>query len=293
MGEEALSQEQIIALGREMLEYLNDHRLPLTVTTDRVVNMAHGPMVYGLSSHALRLGAVVLDLHENGKGLESMPVIRSLYEIAMTAQWLAQSREAPAAVYNEDLRLRRLLSRDFARSASKVFQEGADKIAHLSAEALETIASGQARHFEQRCNALHPGGAHAYALYRAMSAYVHPGSQLMDQYLVPEDGEEAAAGVSLRAEPADIGHHTWLFLAVASMMWAARALDLMQRDKPHRNYLRGVARALEVPEVLKLTAAALAAEQKAEQKRRRATWKGPKLKRKAGTSDTDLPPPMR
>ena len=49
----------------------------------------------------------------------------------------------------------------------------------------------------------------------------------------------------------------------------------MRKAQRHRSYLRQVARTLEIPDVLHLTAAAQAAERKAEQARRRAAWKGP------------------
>lgn len=52
MGDETLSREQVIAIGRELLDHLNGHREPLTVTNDRVASMAHGPMVDALSAHA-------------------------------------------------------------------------------------------------------------------------------------------------------------------------------------------------------------------------------------------------
>ena len=39
---------------------------------------------------ALRTGEVVLDLYEAGKHVESLPLIRSVYESALTAMWVAK-----------------------------------------------------------------------------------------------------------------------------------------------------------------------------------------------------------
>lgn len=274
-GDEALSPDAIIAIGRDLLSTVAAHGLPLEVRTERLVNMGHAPVVFGLAQHCLRTGEVVLDLYEAGKHVESLPLIRSVYESALTAMWVAQSREAINGFFNEDVRQRRALSETFAKSTSKVFQEGAPHIAGIDLDKLDSVADDQARNFQRLCDALQPGGAHAYALYRALSAHTHPSSLLVDQYAEPDDDNpENASGIFLRREPRPLGHQTWLYLCVASMLWASRAVDVMHRDSPHRSYLRQTAHKLEVVDILQLSEAAKTAEATAEQQRRRASWKG-------------------
>jgi hypothetical protein len=284
---ESLSTQELIALGREMIQTVTESGHSLEVRTERIVNMAHAPIVHGLAQHSLLLGALVLDLHEDGKRIEAMPTVRALYEAALTAMWVSQSREAPLAFHNEDVRQRRALSDSFARSGVKAFQEGASRIAHLDADTIDTIANSQGRFFERRCTALKPGGAHAYSLYRAMSAYAHPSATLVDHYVEEHDNP---AGVRLLQDPTPLDHDAWLFMSVASMMWAARAIDLMHRDSPHRNYLRNVARRLQVAELLDLTPEALAAEQRAAKERTRATWKGKRHRVRRGIDGAGLSP---
>lgn len=276
-----LTADELIALGRELIDRVGNDTRILEVKTDRIQNMAHAPIIFGLAQHSVRLGVVILDLYEADKRLEAMPLVRSLYEGALTAQWLAQSREAVGAWFNEDVRLRRMLSKDLARSASEIFKASASEVAHLDAEDVESIAGNQARHFSRLCDALQPGGAHAYAMYRIMSSYTHPSSTLVDHYAQRADNDDA--GVVLRQEPHTIGHDAWLYISVASMMWASRALDVMHRDRPHREYLRSVARQLQVAEVLDLTPEARAAEDRAERERRRSKWKGPRRRRRRAT----------
>lgn len=283
---ELLAADELIAIGREVIETLNSDVNPLEIRSDRLVNMGHGPAVYALSQHCLRLGIVALDLHERDLQLEAMPTVRTLYEIAITTQWLAQSREAINAWFNEDVRMRRALSKTLAESASAVFREGADKVAHIDAAKLDTIAKAQGQYFEQRCRALRPGGAHAYALYRAMSWYCHPTAGLTDHYAHEAD---SPVGLVLLREPDQIGHNSWLYVAVASLVWSGRAVDIMRADSPHRDYLRGVARRLGTSDVLHLTDEALAAEREAETQRRRAAWKGPRPKRPRGRTGGPSP----
>lgn len=275
MGDgELIPTDELIRIGRDIIDTIENDDTAIEVRVDRLVNMGHAPVVYALTRHCLRLGTVVLDLHERGLRLEAMPTARSLYEIAITAQWLAQSREAINAFFNEDVRQRKALSNTMAESASAAFREGASEIAHLDKEDLETIARAQGQYFEQRCRALAPG-AYAYALYRAMSWYCHPTGLLADQYAVEADNP---AGVELRPEPDQIEHDTWLYISVAAMVWASRALDLMRKGSPNREYLRSTARALGTTDVLRLTDEARAAEEAAAKERRHATWKGPKKK---------------
>lgn len=268
-------------IGRQLLQTVSDESEPLTVKTSRVVNAAHGPVVHALAAHSLRLGEAVLDLEEKGMRFEAVPLIRSLFECAITVSWLADSREGVDAWRSDGLRKRKLLAKEMADSANKIFREGAANLPHLDEPEVETIAADQGRRFRDRCLALR-GGAEAYVYYRFMSAYSHPSIDLADQYLQLDP--EVPAGVVLRTRPEPIAP-SYLFIAVASMIWATRALDVMRQIPRHRDYLRGVARELGVPDVLRLTPEARIAEDRAEQHRRRANWKGPRRRERPSEAE--------
>lgn len=280
MPEDAtLGTGELIETGRDLLAHLGDEAESLRVKVARMVDLSHPALVFGLAQHTLRLGRVVLDLYEQGLRLEAMPLVRVAFESAITASWMADSREATHAFHNEEFRQRRNLANTMARSANEVFVEGAKEFKYLDAEDLETAANPQARNFERLCESL-VGGRSAYGIYRAMSAYTHPSVMLADHYVVAHENSEVK--VRLRNEPEQIDHDSWLYLTVASMMWAARALDVMQEDSPNRSYLRGVARRLKSRDVLRLTDEARASEAKAEQQRRRAQWRGRRPRRRTG-----------
>lgn len=68
----------------------------------------------------------------------------------------------------------------------------------------------------------------------------------------------------------------WLRLICASRVWAARAFDFHDPDRPRRNDLRRAARALRVPESLVATSAArLRSKKPPDPPRRRPTSAGP------------------
>lgn len=271
---ESFDPEGYIAIGRDLLQTIGSERRQIEVMTDRMVNQGHVPLVYALSTHTLRLGRVGLDLYEEGFALEAMPTVRSAYESALTACWLAESREAPAAIFNEDMRQRRVLGETLAKATSAVFRGEADSFTKAEVERLETTADAQARRFNELCNALRPGGTDAYVVYRVMSAFTHPSASLADEY-VTEDAS-SPLGLRLRGNPNAEPDFTWLPILVSSMVWAARAVDVMDRDHTHRSYLRSVAQQLGIAEMLELSPEARRTEQRAETERRRATWKGPR-----------------
>jgi len=205
-----------------------------------------------------------------------MPIVRAVYEGALTAQWVADSREGLPAFLNHENDQRSKLADSMAKSVSEAFRDHAPDVARRDADRLDTIASSQAKYFQQRCLALERVGHDGYAIFRAMSNYSHPSGLLVDQYVIERPDTEV--GIALRDEAEPVEHNTWLLLAVASMMWAARAVDIMDKHSPHRRYLRGIATRLGVPPELRLTPEARRAEAEAEQDRRRAQWKGAKPK---------------
>jgi len=65
------AQEVLIELGRDLIREHLAKRSALTVKRERMVNMAHAPLVASLAYHALRLGEMAIDLTESGRRLEA------------------------------------------------------------------------------------------------------------------------------------------------------------------------------------------------------------------------------
>jgi hypothetical protein len=261
----------LIDAGRELLETVQVPRRTLSARVTRLANPAQVPMVYGVSMHTLRLGSAALDLDESGKVLEAMPLVRAVFEHALTAQWLAHSAEAQAAFVNEGIRHRKNIAATMLKVPSEVFTEGVESVAHKDDEYHETSIR-RAFPFEDLCNGLRPGGPQAYLLYRILSSLVHSGPDLSDRYLIL--AEDHASGVRFRDEPEQPEDTLWLHLLIASMMWGAKALDSLEQDHPHRSYLATVARRLRVAKELKLTPEAIQRERQAQKERRQKAWKG-------------------
>jgi hypothetical protein len=273
--DDADAEAALIELGRGLIREHQSKHNPLAVKRERMVNMAHAPLVASLAYHALRLGETVIDLTERGRRLEAFPTVRATFETALTAMWLSQSREATPAFHNEHERQTRNLVENGLKAASEAMRAGAAGITARPSEEYETSANPQARSFESRCASL-TGGRDAYVVYRLMSTYAHPSMAITEHYLFESENE---AGVTLHSEPTQPTDNFWLYVTVASMIWALRAVDHMDQGHPHRSWLREAAKSLGVAATLNLTAEAKAAEVKAEQERRRASWKGPRRRR--------------
>lgn len=204
---------------------------------------------FTLCAHVHELAATVVPLLRDGKTTVATPLVRSIYESALTAHWVAQAEDGGEAYVREDLRQRKAMRETLLKTASQVFREGADTIAHLDLEVSQTPDEDAARRFQLLCDDLHPGGPDAYAWYRILSAMTHPGLLLTDAYLDEEDGK-----IILNNRPKDPATGTWFFLTVASMIWAGRAVTYMQIDaNDRRDYLRSVARQIGVESELKLS----------------------------------------
>jgi hypothetical protein len=264
-----LELSRLLELGAELSD-LGRLDGPFTSRTSPDV-LTRVPAVFATARYAVDAGKAALDLYAEGRQLVAMVLIRGAFESAITSLWLVQSREAVRGFVGEEYRQRRALSQSMALTASQVFREGATKVAHIDEEKVETIAAGQARSFEQLCLTLR-GGRDAYTHFRILSSMAHPSATLSDFYLEPAD--HSPTGCQMYMTPKDVGHDSWAFLCVASMMWAQRAIDHLDVEHSHRSRLREVARELSVPETLELTPQALAAVNQAEQQRRRAGWKG-------------------
>ncbi|TRW46416.1 DUF5677 domain-containing protein [Georgenia yuyongxinii] len=206
---------------------------------------------FTLCAHVHELATAAVPLLVEGMSTVATPLVRSIYESALTAHWVAQAEDGGEAFVREDLRQRRNMRDTLGKAASETFRKGAEGIAHLDLEVSQTPDEDAARAFQKLCEDLEPGGTDAYAWYRFLSTMTHPSTLVTDQYLDEVDGE-----LILSNRPKNPTVEVWMFLTVASMVWAGRAVTYMQRDSDdRRDYLRSVARQIGVEAELDLSQA--------------------------------------
>lgn len=278
-----MAQQEYVPPTRERLFELADELHALGRDDDRPFLSVGGPhpvakvpAVFATARHAIETGHAGVDLVRADNELVAVTLFRASLECTVTAMWLVQSSEAIRGFLNEDVRTRRALSAEMAKSLHASYRDNASRVAHIDDEMIETIAAPQARNFRQLVSSLQ-GGHEAYVHYRILSGMVHPCANLTDYYLTPN--EDSPVGVSLRFTPNDISHDAWLFLAVACMTWASRAVDHLDARHLTRSRLRAIARELGVPQTLELTPEAERAiflqEQQRRREARRAKRRGP------------------
>lgn len=189
-------------------------------------------------------------LADAGLVLEAMPTVRSLYEHALTAQWVGQYEDGAAGFTNEYLRARRNTVETLLRTGLKNAREKAERMEDIHQwEAIPSDADKPARHFGVLCRELNVNDE-LYSYYRIMSAMAHPTGHIVDSYL------ETVDPIVVRREPQ--GHERatpWLYMCCVSLVLAGRAFDWLDRSHPRREELRRAARTLGIKPELQLSEA--------------------------------------
>jgi hypothetical protein len=133
-------------------------------------------------------------------------------------------------------------------AASAVFREAATTVTGIDFASLPTSAS--AKQFNDVCQDLAPGGTDAYVIYRQMSHLSHASVLVADQYLEEIDHKP---GIALRLEPKEPDGRPWTHLLVASLVWAGRAIEYLDKHHRRRAQLLSTARAIGVAPHLHLS----------------------------------------
>jgi hypothetical protein len=220
-------------------------------------DIARAGTTHGLAAHVHRLAEVALDLLNRGLIIEAMPLVRSCYESALTAHWLVQVPGAPVALANEHVRNRRNLIKTLAGSSPFLQSLGARFQEDEPLPEEGPVPTVSARRFDELCNDLTPGGADAYAHYRLMSSMVHPTVFLIDFY-TREDADPAnVTGFKLSLDAEQPSPVPYLAFVVASLIWAGRAVDYLDKTKARRSELRAAARKIGITSELHPSPSAL------------------------------------
>jgi hypothetical protein len=217
---------------------------------------AHGTALWGLTSHVYAQAQRIRPLIQEREGLELAPMVRSMFECALRAQWLVlRGPKALPGFLQVGARHRFNLGGTMLDAGWAGMTEG---ILQRLEEDIPTQGelARQAKNFEAMLEEFEQGRLF-YAVYRFLSGLSHPGTTVIDAYM---HLDEVAGKVTLHREPEVRGAETtWAWIIVWALVWSWSALDSIADKSPDRHVLKGIAREAGMPAPpLKLTAAAAA-----------------------------------
>ncbi len=208
-------------------------------------------VVYGLAAHAHRLAKAALMLLDEDLVLEAMPTVRSLYEHALTAQWVGQdlNQNGAAGFFNEYRRARRATAQALRDTGRESSREKADRMEDTEPwKVVPDDAHKPARNFSVLCREL-DAKEELYSYYRIMSAMAHASGHIVDSYV------ETVDPFVVRPQPQGHARKPCLYMCCVSLVLAGRAFDWMTRSHPRREELRKAARTLGIVPELQLSEA--------------------------------------
>lgn len=258
-----LTTAELRRLADDLILAWNDEGHPTEMSQPRVrsgrpimtTDVARMESVVGLARHVHETARAILLLIDSGQANAAVPLVRLVYECALTATWLVQSEDHDGvkAFMHEYTRQQTNLKSVLKRSIVEIFRQGADDVADTNMDA-HLGSTDNARRFDLICEDLAPGGADAYLYYKALSSYSHAGVRVVDLYFsAPAPNDHVPPP---RREPGSaLGEDLLLFLCNASMVWSGRAVTYISKNKSYRGTLRRAARALEVTSEIHLSSA--------------------------------------
>jgi hypothetical protein len=79
---------------------------------------------FALCAHVYELADIAIDLLARGRSTAATPIVRSIYESALTAHWIAQAEDGAEAFVREDVRQRKAMQETLRTAMSSAFREG-------------------------------------------------------------------------------------------------------------------------------------------------------------------------
>lgn len=216
-------------------------------------DLARMECVIGLARHVRETAPAIRLLTESQQANASIPLVRMVYECALTSVWLVQSEgdEGIKAFVDEHVRQRANLQSSLVRAVSETFREGAEDISDAD-RSLLLGSTDSTRRFDVICDDLEPGGPDAYVYYRVLSSLSHASVSITDLYFaLPEKGSAVPPPRVVPSQPFDEAF--LLFLVNASMVWSGRAATYVSRNTSHRSVLRRVAHQLGITSEIALS----------------------------------------
>lgn len=194
--------------------------------------------ILSLTAHTYETAALLRPAMPDAVTMAHMPLVRTIYETALTVLWIDKVDDAAQAWLNEFVRQRGVLRETMAKSTS--LAQYAAAVTHVDDDKPDTSGSvdSEARHFERLSQRLQLDGAYAY--YRLLCQMTHPSATAADQYLAPS--ETSAFAFNPRPAPLE-NSRTWACLVAGCLVWSARVVDYID-GSARRNDLRSCARRL-------------------------------------------------
>ncbi|MBM7365526.1 DUF5677 domain-containing protein [Gordonia hydrophobica] len=255
MTEGPIGSERLCEIASELVKdwhaYLD--REPVSKSVDLV----RVGCLYGLAMNNTNLLEYIAQSHRGGVSpLLLMPLVRTVYETGITAQWIAQVDDAPNAWINESRRQSGILVRALRESTNDTFRSAADSVekARVAYDDLADPASAQsvAKNFKDICDEIGVGADGSYQYYKLLCAFTHPSVDLADEYIAQDQDDPPTSFMALRVPKFD-ATDAWLFLAVAATVWAQIAFQYKAKDDRLKNRLRATSRELGIALDLKPT----------------------------------------
>jgi hypothetical protein len=226
-------------------------------------------VVYALTAHAYKMGFAVNTLLNAGFKLETVPSIRAAYESTLTLSWIAQIDDGLPAYLNRSHSQQKAL-RDTAKKAGWASADTPIPADELDAYLVSKDSKERANNTEKLCSDFYNGHA-MYSMYRALSGLAHPSAHIVDLYLAINPNTELPI-LHTTAQYGDDRDYmiTWLHILCSTLVWAARALNLINAERARsadRKRLRDAAAALKIAEFLRVTEEAKFRGERAERRR--------------------------
>lgn len=203
-----------------------------------------GVTVFGLTAHVYTLVDGALTLHQAGKPMAAVPLIRAAIECAMTAVWVELAGYPGAmALIREQTRGMKNTIEAWVKSG---MPDDQDTVGELGRELLTLVktSTGAGQHFEQRCKELE-GGMSMYALYRSASQVSHATTSVVDLYLGAASVDDPGpTGMALSTVPAEYSPDAWLNSALVAVVQATSAWSRLDRAHTHRSRMKELNRRL-------------------------------------------------
>ncbi|MCK1801793.1 DUF5677 domain-containing protein [Brevibacterium sp. R8603A2] len=204
------------------------------------INLRVTTVTLALASHVVTLSKHIFDGLEDGRVLESIPVIRTSYETALTAQWVRLlGDDAASAIINTYRRKQDVLQKEMSRSENPTIRGASDDFPGLELADFPTQSQEQAKRFQQMTEDLDQG-KEMYLYYRIMCDFSHVSVSIMDHYFSEDPSVEL--GTIYRHQPKQPSRELWSFFALQSLCLALAPLAELLPDKTLRKALRSVAK---------------------------------------------------
>ncbi|MFD9454135.1 DUF5677 domain-containing protein [Streptomyces sp. NPDC059985] len=196
---------------------------------------------HGWCAEVHRLAASAFQLADADYAHEAHILLRTMFETTISLHWLSQKGDAGAlGVFAEGERANRASAVDL----EKAFSPPQDLIDMIKNQTFgKTDESEIFRRFQAQCDEIDPK-RELYSVYRHLCGYAHPSTVGAFAFIEP-----STEPVSLRSTPR-MSTSTVAVTAAMCVLWAGRAFDEMVNGKPRKQFLRAVARELDLAPIL-------------------------------------------